>query len=163
MKLNPWYVSGLVDGEGCFCITLAKHRTNKSRLDPRLMFEIEMIIDEQPLLEALRSLFGCGHIYILNYERYGWRPHVKYAVKNYRDITEKIIPFFKTYPLMGKKRKDFVLFCQASEIFDKGGHKTERGIKKLRDIQSRMNLRRKLKLASARTRENRVSSGRDGV
>jgi len=159
MKLNPWYVCGLVEGEGCFCITISRHKTKKLHFDARLMFEIEMIIDDKPLLETLQKAFGCGQIYILKYERYNWRPHVKFAVKNNRDITEKIIPFFKKYQLQGKKRKDFKFFCQANELFQKKEHLTEEGIRRLRTVQSQMNLRRKLKSSSARMRENRVSGG----
>lgn len=123
------------------------------------MFEIEMIIDDKPLLERLQKTFDCGHIYILNYKRYSWRPHVKYAVKRHRDIFEKIIPFFKKYQLQGKKRRDFEFFCRASEIFGKKEHLTKEGIEKLKNIQSRMNLRRKLKQSSARVRENRAPGG----
>lgn len=159
--LEPWYVTGLVDGEGCFCITLAKHKTTKTRLDPRLLFEMEMIIDDLPLLEELREFFDCGNVYILNYERYGWRPHAKFAVKSLKDIQGKIIPFFRKYPLQGKKRKDFDYFCTASQMFTDKEHLSLRGIRNLRKIQAKMNLRRKLKLAgsSAKVRENRAPGG----
>lgn len=163
MKLNPWYVCGLIEGEGCFCITISKHKTKSLGLDPRLMFEVEMIIDDKPLLEKLKNTFNCGQIYILNYERYGWRPHVKYAIKNHKHIQEILIPFFKKYPLIGKKRKDFEYFCRASEIFANQRHRTEWGIKKLRAIQSRMNLRRKLKATSAKVRENREPGGERSI
>lgn len=159
MKLNPWYVAGLIEGEGCFCITISKHKTNKTGFDPRLMFEIEMIIDDQPLLEKLRRTLGCGNIYILNYERYGWRPHVKYAVKNQKHISDIIIPFFKKYPLQGKKKKDFEFFCEANMLFERGNHKTKEGVNKLRNIQSKMNFRKKLKVSSAKVRENRAPGG----
>lgn len=159
MKLNPYYVSGLVEGEGCFCVPITKHKTKKLRLDPRLIFEIEMIIDDKPLLESLQETLGCGRIYILDYERYGWRPHVKFAVKNHNDIVKKIISFFKRYPLQGKKKKDFNLFCQAAEVFKDKRHLTEEGLAKLQLIQSQMNLRRKLKQSSAKVRENRAPGG----
>ena len=159
MKLNPLYVVGLIEGEGCFCITISKHKTNKSGLDPRLMFEVEMIIDDKPLLEKLQKTFRCGHIYVLNYERYGWRPHVKYAIKNQKHIEGVLIPFFKKYKLVGKKKKDFDYFCEASKIFETGQHRTKEGIIKLKKIQSKMNLRKKLKVSSARVRENRAPGG----
>lgn len=162
-KLDPKYVSGLIEGEGCFCITISKHKTKKTGFDPRLMFEVEMIIEDKQLLEKLQRTLGCGYVYTLNYERYGWRPHVKYAVKSFRDIHGKIIPFFKKYKLIGKKRKDFELFCQASEIFEKKLHLTEVGIKDLRKIQSKMNLRRKLKQSSAKVRENRAPGGERNI
>ena len=164
-KLNPNYVTGLVEGEGCFCITISKHKTKRLGIDPRLMFEMEMIIDDKPLLEKLQYTLGCGGIYILNYERYGWRPHVKYAVKSHKDMFEIIIPFFKKNKLKGKKKKDFEYFCDASEIFRKKEHLTKEGIEILRDIQSKMNLRNKLKLkqSSAKVRENRVPGGERSV
>jgi hypothetical protein len=145
MKLNPWYITGLIEGEGCFCITISKHKTKKLGFDPRLMFEVEMIIEDKPLLEKLQKELKCGHIYILNYERYGWRPHVKFAVKSFKDIKEKIIPFFNEYKLCGKKKRDFAYFCQAARIVEKGEHLSLKGLDRLREIQSKMNLRRKLK------------------
>ena len=163
MVLKPWYVVGLVEGEGCFCITISKHKTNKTGFDPRLMFEVEMIIEDKPLLEKLQKFFGCGHIYILNYVRYGWRPHVKYAIKNQKHIEEILIPFFKKYSLQGKKKRDFDYFCQACEVFKKTEHKTVKGVKKLRLIQSKMNLRKKFKISSARIRKNRASGGERSI
>ncbi len=163
MRLNPWYVAGLIDGEGCFCVNISKHKTKRLGFDPRLMFEVEMIIDDKPLLVSLQQTLGCGYIYTLNYQRYSWRPHVKFAVKSHRDIKDKVIPFFKKYELQGKKRKDFELFCQAAEIFEKKEHLSKNGINKLRKIQSKMNLRRKLKQSSARVRENRAPGGERGI
>ncbi len=144
MNLNPWYITGFIEGEGCFCVSISKHKTKRLGVEARLMFEVEMIIDDKPLLEKLQKHFGCGYIYILNYERYGWRPHVKYAVKSQKDIFERIIPFFKKYPLKGKKKKDFELFCKAVKMFETKEHLTKKGISKLRKIQSKMNIRRKL-------------------
>lgn len=163
MNLNPKYVPGLVDGEGCFCIVISKHKTKKLGFDARLIFEIEMIIEDKPLLTRLQETLNCGQIYILNYERYGWRPHVKYAVKSYKEIRDKIIPFFKKHELQSKKKKDFDYFCEASKIFEKGEHLSLNGIENLREIQSKMNLRKKLKYSSARVRENREPSGERSI
>lgn len=157
--LNPWYISGLIEGEGCFCISISKHKTNRLGLEVRPMFEIEMVSEDKPLLESLKEVFGCGQIYDLNYERYGWRPHSKYAVKSQKDIKDKIIPFFRKYSLFGKKKKDFEYFCEAFEMIDKREHLTESGITLLRNIQSKMNLRSRLKWSSARVRENRAPGG----
>lgn len=163
MKLNPRYTSGLVDGEGCFCIVISKHKTKKLGFEARLIFEVEMIIEDKPLLERLQETLECGHIYILNYERYGWRPHVKFAVKKFEDITGKVIPFFKKNELQSKKKRDFEFFCEAAKIFESKNHLTEKGLGELRQIQSKMNLRRKLKQSSARVRENRVPSGEKSI
>jgi hypothetical protein len=92
--LNPNYIVGFVDGEGCFCISLNK---NGNRLpEVRLIFEIELREDDELILRKIQETLGCGKLYRLNYVRYEkWRPHVEYKVSNFKDIDQKIIPFFK--------------------------------------------------------------------
>src|SRR3990167_9718573 len=104
--LDPNYVTGFVDGEGCFAITISRIRFKVAEV--RLKFEIELREDDEPILEEIQKVLGCGSIYRLEYERYKkWRPHVKFMVGSYKDIKEKIIPFFKKYPLQAKKKKQF--------------------------------------------------------
>jgi hypothetical protein len=144
-KLNPWYIVGFIEGEGCFAITISKHKTKRLGKDARLVFEVELRGDDKPILEKIKDYFGCGYLVGLNYERYGWMPHVKYAVHSFKEIKRVIIPFFKKYPLKGKKEKDFLLFCKAAKIFEKGGHLTERGIEKLKVLRSQMNEHRQFR------------------
>lgn len=141
-KLHPWYIVGLVDGEGCFAITISNHKTKKLGLDARLIFEIELRGDDREVLERLKNTFGCGSIYELNYDRYGWKPHIKYAIKSHKDIFKILIPFFKKYPLQGKKKKDFDDFCRAAKIFREKRHLTFLGIAELQEIRKFMNSKR---------------------
>lgn len=133
--LNSHYVVGFVDGEGCFSITLCR---NDDRLpEVRLIFEIELREDDLPILERIKETLGCGNIYHLEYARYAkWRPHYKYKVSNFRDISEKVIPFFKKYPLQAKKSESFVKFCQVAEIIRQKEHLTEKGIERIRNIKT---------------------------
>lgn len=140
--MNPWYIVGFADGEGSFAITISKHKTKRLGLDARLAFEIELRGDDKPLLLEIQNYFKCGQIFDLNYDRYGWKPHVKYAVKSQKDLTKHIIPFFKKYSLKGKKAKDFQLFAQAAEIFKNKEHLTLKGIEKLHKLREFMNNRR---------------------
>jgi hypothetical protein len=48
--LNPWYIVGFVEGEGCFAITISKHKTKRLGFDARLVFEIELRGDDKPIL-----------------------------------------------------------------------------------------------------------------
>ena len=41
-KLNPHYLVGLVDGEGCFSVTFNNHKSNRL-VEVRLLFEIESL------------------------------------------------------------------------------------------------------------------------
>lgn len=140
--ISPWYITGFTEGEGCFAISICKHKTKSTKRDANLLYEIELRGDEKPILELIQKRLNCGRILMLNYDRYGWKPHVKLMVKKQSDIFYKIIPFFKQFPLQGKKGKDFKLFCQAAELFKKKEHLTEKGIEKLLKLREFMNDRR---------------------
>ena len=115
-KLNPYYIVGLVDGEGCFCVSLNK-RKDSPKPEVRLLFEIELRADDKEILERVKKTLGCGNIYYLDYERYKkWKPHYKYKVSNIVDISTKVIPFFEKYPLQAKKKMSFDLFCKVAKL-----------------------------------------------
>lgn len=132
--LNPHYIVGFVDGEGCFSITVNK---NGNRLpEVRLIFEIELREDDEPILREIQKTLNCGNIYHLEYARYAkWRPHVKLKVSNFTDISTKIIPFFKRYPLQAKKRLQFEQFCQVAELIKQKRHLTPEGIEQIRTLK----------------------------
>lgn len=132
--LNPFYVVGFVDGEGCFSITINKKDDRKPEV--RLIFEIELREDDEDILKEVRKVLNCGNIYRLEYERYAkWRPHVKYKVSNFSDIFSKIIPFFKKYPLQAKKQDQFKKFCLVAEMIQKKEHLTPKGIERIKGIR----------------------------
>lgn len=139
MKLPPDYVCGFVDGEGSFVISISKHKTKKLGLDARLAFEIELRADDEEILKSIQETLECGRIYYLNYERYGWNPHVELKVSSIVDIRDKLIPFFQKHSLRGKKRNSFAIFVQAAELFYRKEHLTKEGIVNLRSLQKRMN------------------------
>src|SRR3989344_8758073 len=135
-KLNPHYLVGLVDGEGCFSICFNKHKASNRLVEVRLIFEIELREDDKEILERVKETLECGNIYYLNYERYKkWRPHYKYKVSNLRDITEKIIPFFKKYPLQAKKKHSFELFSEVAGMMLKKRHLTTMGVEEIRKLK----------------------------
>ncbi|HUC88348.1 MAG TPA: LAGLIDADG family homing endonuclease [Candidatus Binatia bacterium] len=137
--LNPNYVVGFVDGEGCFSVSLNK---NDDRLpEVRLIFEIELREDDEPILLQIQKSPNCGNIYRLEYERYAkWRPHVKLKVSNFNDIYTKVIPFFKKYPLQAKKRLQFEQFCQVAELIRTKQHLTAEGIVKIQTLKRKNSL-----------------------
>ncbi len=132
--LNPHYITGFVDGEGCFSVSIGQKRFRVPEV--RLYFEIELREDDEPILKEIQKVLGCGAIHYLKYERYQkWRPHVKLKVGSFKDIKEKIIPFFKKYPPQAKKKKQFDLFCQVAEMIKSNEHKTLEGIQKITELR----------------------------
>ena len=132
--LDPHYITGFVDGEGCFAITISRKRFKVAEV--RLKFEIELREDDESILKDIQMTLDCGSIHRLDYKRYKkWRPHVKYMVGSYKDIKEKIIPFFKKYPLQAKKKNQFEIFCTVAEMMELKKHITEEGVEEIRSLR----------------------------
>jgi hypothetical protein len=55
------------------------------------------------------------------------------------DLTEKLIPFFDTYPILGIKALDYADFKLAVNLIEKKAHLTKDGLEKIKKIQSGMN------------------------
>ena len=139
MKLPGEYIAGFIDGEGCFTIVISKHKTKKLGIDARLHFQIEVRDDDREIIEYIQETLDCGRIYHLSYERYGWNPHVELKNSSFEEITGKLIPFLKKYPLRAKKRFSYQYFLQAVKVFKEKRHFTLEGIQELREIRSKMN------------------------
>jgi len=137
-KLNPNYIVGFVDGEGCFCVSVSKHKTLKRRVEVRPEFEIELIADDLPILERIQNTLGCGNIYRLDYKRYGWSPHVKYKVSSIKELKRKIVPFFKKYPPQAKKAQNFEIFSQIVDMVSKKQHLDYGGFQKILKLRDKM-------------------------
>lgn len=158
-KLTPSYIVGFIDGEGSFSVSVSRHKTLKRRLEIRPQFEIELRADDREILERIRKTLGCGSIYDLNYDRYGWYPHVKYKVSRIGDLTKKLIPFIDKYPLQAKKKHVYQLFRQIVLLVEAKKHLTDEGFRQILRLRSKIRALGKRHMGTARVRENRSPSG----
>ncbi|MBI4022662.1 LAGLIDADG family homing endonuclease [Candidatus Berkelbacteria bacterium] len=131
--LNPHYVAGFIDGEGSFVFFLSPRKDIRSGFEVNLDFQIELRIDDREILERIQAtLGGIGHLNVLNYERYErWQPHVKYRVGRIDQLQNRLVPFFRKYPLQAKKRRNFEIFAQAVEIKWQKRHRSPKGMEEL--------------------------------
>ena len=132
--LNPYYVVGFVDGEGCFSITVNKHHGRLSEV--RLIFAIELEESDGEILEKIVNTIGCGKIYRLVYKDHPkWQPHCKLKVSNIKDINEKVLPFFIKYPLQAKKRLQFEKFYRVARLINEKKHLGDENIREILRIR----------------------------
>ena len=87
-------------------------------------------------MRSLIELLKCGKIY-----RRG--EAFDFKVSKLSDILNKIIPFFKKYPIFGVKALDFADFCKVAELMKDKMHLTQEGLDKIRQIKAGMNTKRK--------------------
>jgi peptide deformylase len=58
--LNPNFITGLTDAEGCFSIRVFNNKRVKFKRNVQLEFTIKMLENETELLSMVKSFFNCG-------------------------------------------------------------------------------------------------------
>lgn len=153
-KLNPNFITGLTEAEGCFSICLFNNKKNFKRY-ARLEFTIKMLENETELLSMVKSFFNCGVLW--HYRKDGT---VRFRVQDINSINNKIIPHFIKYPLRGTKYLDFISFKEAFHIIESKEHLAEEGLNKLYVLSKGMNTGRKFSIEDLyspdHTKENNI-------
>ena len=62
MKLNPWFISGFTDAEGCFTIKVQPNAKLKTKWRIRPVFSITLNSKDLKLLETIKNSIGAGTI-----------------------------------------------------------------------------------------------------
>ena len=58
----PSYISGYVDGEGCFTVSISPRRTLSVGWEVRPSLSVSQNGDRAEVLHAIQAYFGCGSI-----------------------------------------------------------------------------------------------------
>lgn len=138
VQLEPWYVSGFVDGEGSFHIALYQDATVKTgwRVIPE--FHVSQRVSSKHVLQKLVKFFRCGYVKANHRTNPKDVTHV-YVVRNRDDLLTNIIPFFEQYSLKTEKADDFKAFARIVRMVAKGAHCTNEGVKTIRRMAYTMN------------------------
>ena len=132
-RLTPDWIAGFIDGEGRFHIGISKHKDLRSGY--QILPELTVVQHQRDvdLLHELRSAMNCGVVRRNHADRYCWR------VRNLKNLSEVIIPFFEKYPLRSKKSIEFLKFRKVVMMMQRGEHLTEEGFARIVKIASEMN------------------------
>ena len=133
MKLDAQWVTGFVDGEGCFHVGLSRHREMRVGIQVLPEFTVVQHRRDIQVLHALKAYFGCGVVRVNHGDRMAFR------VRKTDDLVKRIVPFFAAHPLKTKKHVDFMKFCRVLALMEKGAHLTGEGVDQIRAIASKMN------------------------
>src|SRR5438309_1076346 len=141
--LTPDYISGFVDGEGCFSVSVHPHPTvrygNGRRWLIAPVFQVYQHRYNLRILELIKDRFGCGRI-----AAKGPKSEVlTYSVYRRRDLESVIVPFFESYPLVSEKRHDFEKFREIVCLMQRKSHRTDEGFRTIVELAFSMNQRGK--------------------
>lgn len=129
-----------VDAEGFFYVGTKKKKSGLG-YQVILVFSIYQHSRDSILLNYFIKYLGCGTVEIPSTRL----DSCKFVVYKFSDITEKIIPFFKFYPLRTVKLLNFNDFLEVSSLMREGSHLTLEGLEKIKTIKEGMNSAREFK------------------
>ena len=128
------YVSGYVDGEGCFTVSIAPRLKLVVGWEVRPSFSVSQNGDRAEVLHAVSALFGCGSIRPDRSDR-----TVKWETRRLEDLLERVIPHFERYPLLAGKRLDFERFARICRLMAAGAHRDRNGLAEIVELARGMN------------------------
>ena len=138
------YISGYVDGEGCFSISFSKREKFIVGFETKPSFSVSQNEDRAQILFLMQKVFECGFM-----RRDYSDKTLKYEVRSLSDLVDKIIPHFEKYPLLSEKQKDFEFFKQVCFLMQRNLHRNEKGLLRIMNLAFQMNPSGKRKYTKA--------------
>ncbi len=144
-RLDPKWVVGFVDGEGCFHVSI--NRVPRMTTGWQVLPEFRVVQHErdETILNELHQFFGAGKVVVNHATRKELR------IRKLDDL-RKVVAFFDKHQLQTKKRNDFQIFSEILSLMKSQEHLTHEGLTKIAKLCWKMN--RKIKpryLASSET------------
>jgi hypothetical protein len=128
------YISGYVDGEGCFTVSIAPWAKLVAGWEVRPSLSVSQNGDRAEVLQLIQAHLGCGSI----------RPDrsdktLKWETRRLEDILGRVIPHFERYPLLSGKRVDFERFAAVCQLMAAGEHRRKAGLIRIVELVAGMN------------------------
>lgn len=135
------YISGYVDGEGCFSVSFSKREKLRIGWEVKPSFCVGQNYDRREVLDLMKVYFDCGHI------RRDWGDRtLKYEIRKAGDLLNKVIPHFLKFSIKSAKQKDFLLFAEICREMKNSKHKNVSGLRQILKQAYKMNGSGKRKL-----------------
>ena len=127
------YISGYVDGEGCFSVSIRPRPKNNLGWEIVASFAVAQNKDRIGVLKLMKDYFGYGSFRSSKTDK-----TIKYEVRSIKVLTEKIIPHFRKYPLRSGRQKDVEIFAKICEKIKRKEHLTKKGLIEITKIRSQL-------------------------
>jgi hypothetical protein len=130
----PSYISGYVDGEGCFNVSFSKRMKMRCGWEVRPSFSVSQNSDRAEVLLEIQEYFRCGTI----------RPDrsdktMKVEVRSIANLVDIVIPHFERFPMRSSKQRDFEFFARVCQLVRAGEHLRPDGFHKVVELATQMN------------------------
>ena len=131
-RLDPRWVSGFVDGEGCFHVSINK--IPKMSIGWQVLPEFRIVQHERDelVLKELQQFFRAGKV-VTNH---GSRKELR--IRKLNDL-RNVVLFFKQHPLRTEKKKNLEIFEKILNLMERKKHLTVEGLTNIANLCWSMN------------------------
>ncbi len=133
--IHPEWITGFIDGEGCFSIGFSKRTNLRAGIEARPSFAVGQDMSSRPAMEELCQYFQ-SPLTQLRIDKH----IVKYETRSLKHLREVVVPHFEKHPLRSYKAEDFLKFKRVVELMTKGRHLDKDGMRKILSLGYAMNL-----------------------
>jgi len=139
------WITGFVDGEGCFSIHFVRQAERLGRRGYRTGYQVahEFAVTQGArsvkCLHLLKRHFGVGQVYLNRRHDNHKEDLHRFSVVRRHDLMNVIIPFFEKYPLRTSKLNDFTKFAECVRLMNLNVHLSPRGVVRIAEITETMN------------------------
>jgi LAGLIDADG endonuclease len=135
LEARRWFLAGVVEGEGSWCISIKKHPTARLGYYVQPEFFVYQHRRRRELLEMAQEVFGCGRIW----PKPGNPDVLVFAINSRKNISTHVLPFMRRYMGFSSRRDDMTLFEDAMYLFEQGLHRRPAGLATIVEIAYAMN------------------------
>ena len=128
-----YYLSGFVDGEGSFNVSL--RRRNDHTLGWQIVLTFNVSQKDKTVLEILKKHLGCGRLQKRKLDGVWY-----FVVSNPQALSERVIPFFNQFGFLSTtKKRNFSIFKQIVEMVITNQHCSAEGTRKIIELRETLN------------------------
>lgn len=102
--INPNYISGFIQSDGSFFVSIAKNQKSKFGLRVRPKLSLTQDLDSIIVLNKIQEYFKCGYITI-NHKTHS----AELVISSLSDLKNIIIPHIEKYPVYSSKQYSFLI------------------------------------------------------
>ena len=130
-QVDPWFITGFTDAEGCFMCNMVKKPKYKAGWEIQSVFQIKLHVKDFPVILGIQHNLGnIGTVH-------NSQSTCTFRVRKLKEIIE-LIKFFDKYPLITRKKGDYLLFKQIVSIIQLKEHLTK-GLQRIINLKATLN------------------------
>ncbi len=134
------YLTGFIEGEGCFYIGIAPSKETLNGWQVIHFFKVSQNPSGKVILDFLKKRLGCGYVK-LNAKPESKDKTLAYVVRDINNLSERVIPFLENKLII--KRGEFERFKKVVELVKNKNHLTKRGFNQIVQIAYSMNTKKR--------------------